>query len=153
MFACNEANKEITKEDIEQLKRDLYSYGYYTKCIDEVKAKLYDVSQRLKDRERVQGISFGEKVGNSDPYHPSIAALIYEEEGLQIELKELENKRSTLGLDVIEEYLTSEEFKIITAHFFDRLSYSYIQANMSYSYDEKVKRITKIGLKKILKKL
>ncbi len=145
--------KEINKEDIEQLKRDLYSYGYYTKCIEEVKARLYDLSQRLQDRERAQGVSFGERTGGSDPYHPSTAALIYEEEGLQIELKELVKKRSSFGLDAIEEYLTSEEFKIITAHFFDRLSYSYIQANMSYSYEEKVKRITKKGLKKILKKL
>lgn len=143
----------MNKEAIEQLKRDLYSYGYYTKCIDEVKAKLYDISLRLKDREDAQGVGFSDKSCNSDPYHPSTAALIYEEQSLQLELKEVIEKRSDLELDNIKEYLTDEEYNILSAHFFCELTYSYIQVNMGYNYEEKVKRIAKSGLKKILKKL
>lgn len=142
--------KEISKEDIEQLKRDLYTYGYYEKKIKYLQLKLQEVNMQLKDKESVRGIRYDSQCISKDPYYSSVVDLIYQEEGIRIERDTFIEKKKRLGFERLSEVLTKMEYEIIEAHFFNGLSYSVISVNKGFLYPEHSKKISYRTLNKIL---
>lgn len=87
------------KDKIEQLKRDLKSYGYYMRCIISCESDLYNITQQLRDCYEVSGISYDSPMGSSDPQHPRVAMLCNEEADILLKIKEYKKDIVRLNLD------------------------------------------------------
>lgn len=105
-------------EVLEQLKRDLKSYGSYTRRIKNIESELYNVTLRIKDCYEAAGINYGEKVSSSDPKHPYINQLHYEEADLLIDINNLIKSRSELGIDYKLKLLNEVQYEVINELYF-----------------------------------
>ena len=138
------------KEAIEQLKRDLRTYGYYKGRIREVESELYNLSQQIKDCYKASGISYGEPMSSSNPKHPRVTSLINEEADLLLERKRYIDDIGRLGIDEKLKVLNDVQLKIVQAIYFDGLSYRFIASQMNYSV-RTIQYYNDKGLNEILK--
>lgn len=121
------------KAAIEQLKRDLRTYGYYKGRIREIEASLYNLSQQIRDCYKASGIGYGEAMSSSDPRHPRVTILINEEADLHGDRKWYIEEIKRLGIDEKLKVLTDIQLKVVRAIYFDGLSFKYVAAQTNYS--------------------
>ncbi len=131
---------DVSKENIEFMKRQLMNYGYYSNAIKRSEIKLLDLRERIEDCYRASGVSYDGVLNSSNPYFSHTNELINEEYGEVLNKQELEKKRNELGLDDLLKQLSKEQYELIDLHFFNGLSQGYIAINKQYKYVEQVKR-------------
>lgn len=135
---------EVTKENIEFMKRQLQNYGYYSAAIFRSDAKLIDLRERIKDCYKASGVSYDGILNSSDPNYSYTNELVNEEYGELLNMNELKKKRDALGLNKLLPLLSKEQSELIRLHYFEGYSQGYIAVNKQYSTREKVtKRIRK----------
>lgn len=143
---------EVNKENIEFMKRRLKDYGYYSDAINNSEIKLIDLRESIKDCYKASGVSYDGVMNNSDPNYSRVVDLIETEYGEVLHKKDLEKKRSSLGLDKLLPMLTKEQRELIELHYFKGYSQNFIAVNKQYNYIEQVKRKIKKTIIFLVKK-
>lgn len=110
---------EKANEVLIQLKRDLKSYGSYTRRIKIIESDLYNITQQIHDAYEASGVSYGEPMSSSNPKHPHINQLQYEEADMILNIKELKKKRNGLGIDEKLKLLNEVQYEVINELYFN----------------------------------
>lgn len=110
--------KDKNDEELEQLKRDLKSYGSYNRRIRHIESELYNITQQIHDAYEASGVGYGEPMSSSNPKHPFINQLQYEEADLILNIKKLKKKRSELGIDDKLKLLNEIQYEVIESLYF-----------------------------------
>lgn len=121
------------KAAIEQLKRDLKTYGYYQKRISEMESQLYLITQEIRNCYKVSGISYDSPMNISDPKHSRVSTLIHEESDLLMKRDKIKEDMTSIGIEEKLKNLSDVQFAIITALYFDNQSYRFVANSMNYS--------------------
>ena len=142
---------DVEKEEMEQLKRDLYTYGYYLSRLKWYDSKLKDIQLRIQDNYEASGIRYDDPMGSGDPYHPTVVALILEESKLLSEKHQVITKKNALGLESKLDVLKPQEYTIIECTFFYKHTHGYVASVTGLSREGVTKKINRC-LKKMIKK-
>ena len=143
---------EVTKENIEFIKRRLKDYGYYTEAIRKSDIKLIELRERIKDCYKASGVSYDGILNSSDPNYSRTNELVNEEYSEVLYKEELMKKRNHLALDNLLNQLSNEQYDLIRLHYFEGYSQNYIAVNKQYKYIEALKRKMKKTIVFLVKK-
>ncbi len=141
---------DIGKDDIEQLMRDLYTYGYFSSKIKLYDVKLQDVQRRIQDCYGVSGISYDMPMGTKDPYYSKTTQLIYEEGEVLAEKRNITRKRNALQIEEKMRVLDSLEKDILISIFFHKHTHAYVSNMVGLTREGVTKKIWR-SLHKMLK--
>lgn len=148
-------------QEIEQLKRDLKSYGYYKKLKVEVEIQLYQLQQKIKRLQEPQSITYGEKsiatstresmiqIGSSNAER--VQSLITTQLTLEKLKTEVDSELTKLDLDVGLAALSDEQKIIIERHYFEGVAFEFIGMQLHISKSAAI-RANKKALWTIYKK-
>ncbi len=142
--------KDIEKEDIEQLMRDLYTYGYFSSKIKLYDVKLQEIQRRIRDCYEVSGISYDKPMGTRDSYYSKTTQLIHEEGEVLAEKRNILCKRNALQIEEKIQVLDSLEQEILVSIFFHKHTHAYVSNMVGLTREGVTKKIWR-SLHKMLK--
>lgn len=140
-----------TKDETEQLKRDLYSYGYYTSKIEWCNSKLDEIRLQIQDNYQASGISYDSPMGTSDPYHTVVNGLVNEEGYWMAEKHVFIQKRGELLIEEKMQRLSPKAQMIVECTYIHRHTHGYVASVSGYSREGVTKCIQR-SLRKMIKK-
>lgn len=101
------------EEEIKRVKLKLELYGSYTKEFQQKEHRYFEIEQELNFNEDTRKAANNVGVHSNDPYHPASEKLQIEFLSLKQEMEDINIERAYLGLDLIIDALTNEEWRLI----------------------------------------